>query len=157
MGNIWIYGCSHATRDFNLNDKDLSWLEIVGYKTGLQVKNRAISGISNDNIIDNVLKDINSIDHSDFVIVLMTYPNRVTITKNKVLRPSEADDQWWYKAVNEDYYYATRFLQQFLSLIFLLNDKNYLLTFVDPTLIINLASYNNTIRQCLKKKCVLFS
>ena len=145
MNKLFVFGCSHSTGDYNLDDINQAWPTILSNKLNLILENYAISGYSNDDIFVSIFKNINKINNSDTVLVFLTFPERVKINKDTTLLPSRDKDEWWYKIVNDDYFYELQFIKIFLAIQSLLKDKNYKITFVDPSILIKSEFYNKNI------------
>lgn len=133
--NLWVFGCSHATREHNLSNDEKSWIEIVSETLSLNPQVYSKGGSSNDEILEKIIQNLDIINEEDQIIVMMTFPERIMYDGQRIL-PSEDKFQWWYKIVNSDDFYYRKFLTNFLSIAFLLFNKKAIITFVDPTLII---------------------
>lgn len=152
MNNLWIFGCSHATGDYNLLLDEQPWTSIVASTLNLVEQNNARSGSSNDAIVASLIDNITSIATDDRIIVMMTYPHRIQYD-NKDLVPAKQSDAWWYRTVIDENFYATKFLHQLLSLHYLLASRKYYITFTDPTVLFKLAAHNKHIKQFFSSNC----
>jgi hypothetical protein len=155
MNKLWIFGCSHSTGDFNLSSGDKPWTTIVATAMGRLESNYAVSGNSNDRIVESVMSAIPQFSADDKIIVLMTHPYRIDYG-NKVLKPSNMYDEWWYKVVIDDKFYATKQLHQLLSLHGLLANFDYSIGFADPTLLFAMTKENKNVKQYFTKNCFIF-
>lgn len=143
--NLWVFGCSHSTRNHNLSNDEKSWFEIVSETLSLNPQVWSKSGSSNDEILEKIIQNLDTISDDDQIIVMMTFPERIMYDGQRIL-PSEDKFQWWYKMVNSDDFYYRKFLSNFLSIAFLLQHKKVIITFVDPTLLIkNMSSVTKKI------------
>lgn len=134
MNRLIVYGCSHATGDYNLSANDKSWSEIVAEKLNYNLINFATSGNSNDGILLNIIDT--DFDSSDIVIVMMTFPGRIMIAKDKTVMPSHIKDEWWYKHAADEWFYQFNFIQNLLAIRSKLSGLKHLITFVDPEMLL---------------------
>lgn len=152
MNKLWIFGCSHATGDYNLLPDDATWMSIVANNLNLIETNYARSGSSNDSIVNRLIDTIPKFLTGDRIIVMMTYPHRI-LYNNKELHPSRQTDAWWYRTIMEEDFYSNKFVQQLLSVHHLLAGHNYSITFTDPTLLFKLSACNKNIKQYFSANC----
>lgn len=133
MNRLVVFGCSHATADYNIEDDSQSWPALVAKHKQMQLCNRAVSGNSNDDIFLSVLNE--KFNEGDLALVLMTHPHRVLIDKNLTVKPSQPTHQWWYKQITSDVFYQTNFLKCLLAIQQVLSNVTHLISFVDPRLL----------------------
>lgn len=148
MNNYWFFGCSHSTSDYNLNSHNECWTSILAKSMKYNEVNLAKSGCSNDTILLNVIHNLPKFSKNDKIFVLLTLPERFFISGEDI-RPSEQKSKYIYKVINDDAFFQNKFLQTILALKTVLTGFDYNLSFVDPTLIIELFC-NQTIKQLIK-------
>lgn len=130
---LWVFGCSHGTRYFNLSSIELSWPEIVAHKLNLTLSNQCKIANSNDGIFNDIVDNCSKIASTDLVIVHFTHPERV-IHNDITMLPSRTDQESWYKTVNSDDFYYNKFIQIVTASRFLLS--NYYFGYTNPTLLV---------------------
>lgn len=143
MKRLFVYGCSHATADYNLNNEKDSWPAIVAAHLQRMLYNKAVSGYSNDEIFLSIRgEDFKS---DDLVLVLMTFPHRILLDKDVVARPSQPGYEWWYKKISNDLFYQTNFLKCLLAIQHTLLNVPHLISFVDPYLLFTYPNHKKLI------------
>lgn len=143
MKRLFVYGCSHATADFNLKNENESWPRLVANHFNRELYNKAISGNSNDGIFLNILDS--DFCNDDLVLVLMTFPHRVMIDENVTVLPSKTSDEWWYKLIMSDVFYQTNFLKCLLAIQNRITNIPHLISFVDPYLLFKYPNHKKII------------
>jgi len=137
MNNIWFFGCSHSTGQFNLNNCEESWTYLLAKSLNYQEINFARPGNSNDGIFLDIVSNLQKFKSNDKIFILLTFPERIKLNKKNMV-PSDKNNSFFYKVVNDDDFFTNKFLQICLAIKFLLKDYDYKLGFVDPTLLFKL-------------------
>jgi|688.fasta_scaffold1019488_2 hypothetical protein len=135
MHKLWVFGCSHGSRDYNLLETELSWPEIVANDLGYTLSNQCKSGYSNDEIFNEILHCYQEITPNDLVLVQFTHPERV-VHDGTTMMPSDPAHNYWYKTVNSDDFYYNKFIQMIAACGHLLSNTKYYISYVDPSLLI---------------------
>lgn len=86
----WRKGNETPPEDF---PSKYAWPQVLANTLGIECINKGIPGISNKEIWDRILKDINDFKKTDIVIILWTFFNRHCIIL-------DADDHTRYRTVN---------------------------------------------------------
>lgn len=148
MNNYWFFGCSHTTSTFNFVSKDNCWTRLLAQSFGYNEINLAAPGLSNDAIFNKVLDNLPNFKSTDKVFILLTFPERLYINKRNIL-PSDPSHSIYYKTINDDDFFATKLIQIILSLKLLLQNVDYHISYVDPSLILK-HMVNIRIKELLK-------
>ncbi len=115
MNNLWTFGCSFTHGDgtlehdlynqkYKLKSDDLSWNHLLSRKINYDLKNRGLPGVSNDTIIDTIIKNWEFVSAGDVVIIGKTWSHRFDFPKENnsrevksiVYRGGEKDVQKWF-------------------------------------------------------------
>jgi hypothetical protein len=140
MSKIYIYGCSHATNDYNNIKIEDSWMYLVATHCKMDILNYAEGGISNDYIFKKLLETINDISTDDLIIVQLTYGTRFMVG-SKNLRPSKPIYEKYFEYV-ENNGLEINYIKNLLSIESLIEGKNYLITSVDGFFNSTFSRYN---------------
>jgi hypothetical protein len=116
MNKIWTFGCSFTYGDgtldhdlyyqrYRLKDDDLSWNKLLSRKINYALQNKGLPGVSNDTIIDTIIKNWEDISKDDIVIIGKTWSHRFDFPKENdspevksiVYRGGEKDVQKWFE------------------------------------------------------------
>lgn len=154
MNNIWFFGCSHSTSQYNLNNFEESWTYLLAKSLKYQEMNFAKSGNSNDGIFLDILNNLQKFNPDDKIFILLTFPERIKLNKKNIV-PSDKNDTFFYKVVNDDEFFTNKFLQICLAIKFLLRDYDYKIGFVDPTLLFKLFEDSN-VKNLIKDEHSIF-
>ena len=151
---LWVFGCSHGSRDYNLDESQPSWPEIVAEQYHLELHNHCRSGYSNDEIFRSILRHRVDFRPEDMVIIQFTHPERV-VHAGLTMQPSDSGCEQWYKTVNSDDFYDNKFIQTVAACRNILCGFDYYYGYVDPTLLIQQFS-EPVIKSLVMPRAVLY-
>jgi hypothetical protein len=118
MNKLWTFGCSFTYGDGTLEhdlyyqkyksgENDLSWNRLLSKRIKYDLQNKGLPGVSNDTIIDTIMKNWEVISKDDVVIIGKTWSHRFDFPKENnsselksiVYRGGEKDVQKWFDDV----------------------------------------------------------
>lgn len=116
MSKLFTFGDSFTKGDgvvgpygslYKKDENDVIWPELVAKKMNLTLKNKGISGASNDSIIDSIINSWDEICENDFVIIGKSWSHRFDfpqrnnslIPQSIVWRGGETDVKKWFDDV----------------------------------------------------------
>jgi hypothetical protein len=125
MKKLWAYGCSWT--NYNKSNNFITfWPEIVAKKLNIKIKNNGISGSSNFDSYNRLLKDLHLIKKDDIVIFQFTFPNRFSINyfdDTLLKEPSTFFKKWCFTQKNLSKNYNKKDYELWLDFILNFNDE----------------------------------
>jgi hypothetical protein len=129
MSKIYIYGCSHATNNYNNVKVENSWMHLVSNNFKMDIVNYAKSGISNDYIFKKLFETISKISNDDIVIIQLTYGTRFMVGSINLFPTNPLYEN--YLEYTENNGLDINYIKNLLSIQNLIKDKRYIITSVD--------------------------
>jgi hypothetical protein len=93
MNKLHVFGCSFTKGSGCLVDEEYTnkykkegdhlWTEIIAKNYGLELVNKSKGGLSNDKILDRVIKNFETVNEDDYVIIQLSFYHRYDIPNYK--------------------------------------------------------------------------
>ena len=131
MPRLHVFGCSHTTPYYNLENAEQSWTHKLATSIGFDLVNHGKAANSNDGIVYDMLNA--EFANNDLIVILVTYPHRIMIDEKTNVLASTPEDEWWYRVVHHDWFYQLNLVRNILAMKQIIGTRNHLMTFADPT------------------------
>jgi hypothetical protein len=143
MPKLWTFGCSHTLSEYNVDNDEQKWPNIVARHLNLDLVNLGMNGGSNDYIFEKIIENYEKIQTEDTVIVWLTYLNRIKF-KHMNYSPNIAVHKKFYlSALQYPDFFENVAIKNVLAITALLSAfKNYYIFVIDPHVIDALTQKN---------------